>query len=483
MTENPSPKPIVMWFRQDLRLRDNPALVHAAETKKPIIFLFVLDEVSDGVRPYGAAQKWWLHHSLVSLSEDIERLGGKLTLRSGPAEQIIDEIAKTSGADKIVWNRRYGEGEQSVDRAVKRNFDGEAKSFAGVLMHEPTQVRTGADKPYKVYTPFWRKFNELAPPRKPLSAPLKLSGSNFGHECEELSSWKLLPSKPDWAVGLRDHWTPGEQGAQSRLDAFLNSNLDSYAEGRDFPAKEINSDLSPHLRFGEISPHQLWHATLSDGQKAQSKARETWRKQLVWREFSYHLLQEWPDLATRNFNPKFDGFPWEENEQFLEAWKKGATGYPIVDAGMRQLWQTGTMHNRVRMIVGSFLIKHLLIDWRQGEQWFWDTLVDGDPANNPAQWQWVAGSGADAAPYFRIFNPIMQAEKFDPDGIYIKKFVPELAHLPAKFLPAPWEAPSGELLSAGVKLGETYPNPIVDHKAAREKALDALNSMKAETEE
>ncbi|MEP0942177.1 MAG: deoxyribodipyrimidine photo-lyase [Rhizobiaceae bacterium] len=475
--------PVIVWLRQDLRLSDNPALHHAV-TDQPnaaILFLYILDEVSEGTRAMGAAQKWWLHHSLTSLGRDIQALGGQLILRSGPATDIIDDVMQQSGAVKICWNRRYGEGEQNVDRQVKAKYGDAAKSFGGMLLHEPSQIRTGSDMPYKVYTPFWKKLCAGPPPRLPLPRPDHVPGAGPQLESEELASWSLLPTSPDWAGEIHQNWQPGEAGAGKQLAKFAAENINSYGANRDFPGPDRTARISPHLRFGEISPYQLWHASFPSGgsrlDETSQKSRETWRKELVWREFSYHLLQEWPDLDSQNFNPKFDGFPWTTQPEKLAAWQSGQTGYPIVDAGMRQLWRTGWMHNRVRMIVGSFLVKHLLIDWREGERWFWDTLVDGDPAANPAQWQWVAGTGADAAPYFRIFNPILQAQKFDPKGTYIHQYVPELAKLPAKFLAAPWEAPEWELAKAGVRLGETYPKPIVDHQQARSRALDALQSL------
>ncbi|MEM1316907.1 MAG: deoxyribodipyrimidine photo-lyase [Pseudomonadota bacterium] len=474
----PQEAPIIMWFRQDLRLDDNPALLAAAETGKPVVAVFVLDEASDGIRKFGGAHRWWLHHSLTSLSNDLSDLGVDLVLRRGPGAEVIFDLAKELDADHIVWNRRYGEAEQSVDAKIKSEFEGDAKSFGAVIMHEPLNVRTGSGNPYKVYTPFWKKFCELGLPRDAEPAPNELNAFDSKIDSDELDDWELLPTNPDWSEGWEDIWAPGEAGAQERARAFMSDDLGDYDEARNLPGDDRTSRLSPHLRWGEISPYRLWQMAQDGRLSAGSKARETWVKELVWREFSYHLLQEWPDLANENFNTKFDDFPWRADDEQLRAWQKGKTGYPIVDAGMRQLWKTGWMHNRVRMIVGSFLVKHLLLDWRHGEDWFWDTLVDGDPASNSAQWQWVAGTGADAAPYFRIFNPIMQAEKFDKDGTYIKTWVPELKDLPAKHLGAPWEAPLDVLKKAGVKLGETYPRPIVDHKEARERALGALDEMK-----
>ena len=481
MTVNNSDTPIVMWFRQDLRIGDNPALKFAVDSGKPVVAIYIHDEISPDIRAMGAAQKWWLHHSLTSHAIELSKLGCKLVLRSGAASDVIASIKSETGADTICWNRRYGDGEQSVDADIKKMFKSEgleAKSFAGHLMHEPSLVRTGSDKPYRVYTPFWKKFCQMGPPRQPYSAPNAINGYANHISSEKLEDWKFLPTTPDWSGTISQVWTPGEPAAIRRAEDYMQSDLRAYDTARDHPGPDRTSKLSPHLRFGEISPYTLWHQCHDQRHTADAKAREVWAKELVWREFSYHLLQEWPHLRNENFNPKFDAFLWDFNDNVLEAWKRGQTGYPIVDAGMRQLWKTGWMHNRVRMIVGSFLVKHLLIDWREGEKWFWDTLVDGDPAANPAQWQWVAGTGADASPYFRIFNPILQAEKFDKEGSYIKKYVPELANLPAQYLSAPWDTPDSELKKAGVILGETYPMPIVDHKEARERALATLQASR-----
>jgi deoxyribodipyrimidine photo-lyase len=469
--------PIICWFRQDLRLADNPALTHAVESGKPVIALYVHDEFSPDIRPMGAAQKWWLHHGLTDLAANLQTLDCPLNLKSGAAEDVLREIIKESGADAVCWNRCYALGEQNADRAIKAwlKDDGcEAKSFAGIIIHEPDQVRTGSDRPYRVYTPFWKNLAENMQVRAPLPAPGAIKTHSGNLTSDSLDHWGFLPTKPDWSAGMANAWEIGEKAAHKQLDAFLADNLHDYDKARDNPGADCTSRMSPYLRHGHVSPHQLWHACQDEGRMADDHARTVWMKELVWREFSYHLLNHNPRLHERNFNARFDHFSWRRSQADLRAWQKGQTGYPIVDAGMRQLWQTGWMHNRVRMIVGSFLVKHLLVDWREGEDWFWETLVDGDPASNPAQWQWVAGTGADAAPFFRIFNPILQAEKFDPKGTYIKRFVPELIDLPAKHLGAPWNAPEDVLEEAGITLGETYPYPIVDHKKARQRALDTL---------
>ena len=351
-------------------------------------------------------------------------------------------------------------------------------SFDGQLLHEPTQVKTGAGNPFKVYTPFWRAFSALPAPRAPYDAPQWLNGFAGTLESDALGDWGLLPTRPDWSKGFNEDWKPGEEGAQEKLRTFIDSGLNNYADGRNLPGQASTSRLSPHLAMGEISPFQVWRATLGLEGLHSPRDVEVFRKEVVWREFAYHLLFHFPTLATENFNEGFDDFPWASKPELIEAWKRGKTGYPIVDAGMRQLWQTGWMHNRVRMAAASFLIKHLLADWRVGEEWFWDTLVDACPANNAASWQWVAGSGADAAPYYRIFNPVLQGEKFDTDGAYVRRFVPEIARLPNNLLHRPWEAGPLELAAAGIDLGKTYPKPIVDHSVARDRALSAYKSLR-----
>ena len=472
-----SQSPVIMWFRQDLRLSDNPALHHAVQSGQPIICLYVFEDGANGTRKLGAAQKWWLNQSLQKLTQDLEKIQATLVLRKGSAADIIDKLVEETGANAIYWNRRYGEAEQAVDTKIKAGFNSSglaAKSFNGLLLHEPATTRTKSDKPYRVYTPFWKNFVAQGSVRALFPVPTEIKSFGKPLSSDDLSDWNLHPSNPDWSKDMASQWTPGEAGAQEALRQYAEQNLTAYATARDFPGIDRTSRLSPHLRFGEISPHMCWHACYSGRYQAGDTAREIWAKELVWREFAYHLFHHWPDLASVNFNRKFDSFPWKHDEVALKAWQRGQTGYPIVDAGMRQLWQTGWMHNRVRMIVGSFLVKHLLIDWRYGEQWFWDTLLDGDPASNPAQWQWVAGSGADASPYFRVFNPILQSQKFDPDGTYIRKYVPELAKLSNGIIHTPWEASPLILRSANVELGNNYPKPIIDHKAGRERALKAL---------
>jgi len=472
--------PVLVWFRNDLRVDDNLALRRAAESGNPVIPVFILEDGRDTL-PLGGAQSWWLHHSLAALSQELAILGTRLLLRKGDPQEIIDELIETTGAQTVLWNRRYSPEPIERDAVIKSKLRDRGilvESHDGQLLHEPTRLKTGSGGPYRVYTPFWRAFSEEPPPRPPVSVPRKLTSSDKDIPVDDLAGWNLLPVEPDWSGGIATEWRPGEAGAKERLERFIEEALDSYADKRDVPGATFTSKLSPHLAFGEITPFQIWQATENVRDDIPSRDLTVFRKELVWREFSYHLLVNFPSLPHDNYNPDFDAFPWHAPETHLRCWQQGQTGYPIVDAGMRELWQTGWMHNRVRMIVGSFLVKHLLIDWRHGESWFRDTLVDADPASNTASWQWIAGSGADAAPYFRIFNPILQGEKFDSDGAYVRRFVPELAGLPDKYLHKPWEAPKPVLDKAGVKLGETYPRPVVEHGGARERALAAYQQMK-----
>ncbi len=478
--------PVLLWFRDDLRLADQPAVHAAAKTGAPVLAFYILEE-GGGLRPFGGASRWWLHHSLEALARDIEGIGGELLFLRGDARELVPALARTSGASHAFWTRRYGARKIENDTQTKttlKEFGVAAESYNGQLLFEPWTINNKAGHPFRVFTPFWRTVREGYAPPALLPRPKKLIGSSWPAKAPKpvtLPSLKLLPRKPDWAGGLRAAWTPGEAGAKKRLTHFIDGPLDGYAEGRDFADRQSTSLLSPHLRFGEISPRQIWHAVTHAVEAGKATARnvDKFLSEIGWREFSYHLLFHNPDLATKNFNARFDDFPWgKANAAHLRAWQKGQTGYPIVDAGMRELWQTGYMHNRVRMIAASFLIKHLMIDWRTGEEWFWDTLCDADPANNAASWQWVAGSGADAAPYFRIFNPIIQGEKFDPNGDYVRKYVPELSKLDAKVIYKPWTATPEQLQAAGVTLGRTYPEPIVEHNAARERALAAFAKLK-----
>lgn len=481
MERSPPLPPTLVWFRQDLRLNDNPALHMAAETG-PVIPVYILDTDQDDPWPMGGASRWWLHASLESLAADLARLGAPLLLRRGPAAAVLRQLVAETGAGAVHWNDCYEPRAIARDRTLKADLTARGvavRSFNAALLAEPWTVRTGDGGPYKVFTPFWRRLSgdlaaaaaPLPPPASLRAAPAAIAGAITG---EHLADWRLLPTTPDWADGLRESWTPGESGAAAALDRFLRDAAADYAQARDLPGRRGTSRLSPHLHFGEISPRQIWAATAGradDGTTA-------FRRELGWREFAHHLLFHFPDMPTTPLAPRFAHFPWTDAPDALTAWQRGRTGYPIVDAGMRELWATGWMHNRVRMIVGSFLVKHLLLPWQAGAAWFWDTLVDADLANNSIGWQWIAGCGADAAPYFRVFNPVLQGRKFDTDGHYVRRWVPELADLPDSVLHAPWEASPLILAAAGVTLGRSYPHPIVDHAWARDRALAAFASLK-----
>ena len=483
-----SDRPIIVWFRNDLRLSDHPALYDAGQSGAPVVCLYVLDEESKGARPphgrpHGAASRWWLAQSLLSLDQSLQRLGQTLVLRRGRAAEIIAAVAQEINAAHVNWIASDIAGDASIEREVTQALEAigvEGRAFPSDLLAKPSSIRNKEGRGLRVFTPFWKRVLSLGDPPKPLPAPKTLKAM-LPIASDDLAAWKLEPSKPDWAGGLRETWTPGEASAQKRLKDFLDHDIKGYTTLRDRIDRDGTSRLSPHLRFGEISPRQVWYAANFAAAQRPAIASDTGKflSELGWREFSRHLLFDFPQLAKENLQSSFDEFPWKRNAKALRAWQRGESGYPIVDAGMRELWHTGVMHNRVRMIVASFLVKHLLIDWRDGETWFWDTLVDADPGNNPASWQWVAGSGADAAPYFRIFNPVLQGEKFDPEGAYVSKWVPELAQLPAKLIHHPWDATPIELTAAGVVLGKTYPEPIVDHKAARERALAAYKKTRS----
>jgi deoxyribodipyrimidine photo-lyase len=425
----------------------------------------------------GAASRWWLHHSLAALSKKLHGSGVRLLFACGKTSDIVATAIAASGADCVLWNRRYEPAKAAEDAALKskiRDAGLMAQSFDGALLHEPSLLKTGTGSYYRVYTPFWKALNSGVGPRDPIDAPRSINGWEGKFDGPSLDDLDLLPKTIDWAKGLADRWTPGEAGAQQRLQAFENEDLADYAGRREMPSIPGSSRLSPHLAFGEVTPVQVFAALRRSNKAGVSKFRE----EIGWREFCYHLLFHNPRLHEQSFRPEFEGFSWRLDNHATKAWRMGMTGYPIVDAGMRELWQTGWMHNRVRMITASFLIKDLMIDWREGERWFWDTLVDADAANNPANWQWVAGSGADAAPFFRIFNPVLQGEKFDPDGDYVRRYIPEIAGLPDRYIHRPWQASATLLKHAKIELGKTYPNPIVDHGAARERALLLYQSVK-----
>ncbi len=465
-------KRIIHWFRQDLRLKDNPALTHAAQngTVYPV---YILDDENAREHKMGGASRWWLHYALESLDLSLD---GTLALHQGDAMSHLLALVEEHKIDKVVWNRCYEPWRVARDTHIKSALEAkgvEVESFNGSLLWEPWQALKADGTPYKVFTPYFRRgcLNET-PPREPLPTPNitaeKLSSCPLG-------SLQLLP-KIKWDKQLEPHWEISEEGGINRLANFLDNGINHYKEGRNLPAKPFVSRISPYLHFGLLSPNQAWYAARARGD---NKNIDHFCSELGWREFSYSLLYHNPTLPSENLQKKFDQFPWRNDPAGLKAWQEGQTGIPIVDAGMRELWQTGFMHNRVRMIVGSFLIKNLMIDWRTGEKWFWDCLVDADLASNSASWQWVAGCGADAAPYFRIFNPITQSQKFDSDGDYIRHYVPELRDLPNKYLYDPSNAPELILKGANITLGKTYPKAIADLKPTRERALAAFKGLKS----
>lgn len=475
--------PALVLFRRDLRLADNPALTEAVNRGGPVILLHVRETDDPDAGALGAAQRWWLHHSLQRHMKACESRGSRIILRTGSQNAIIEKIVKETGATAVYWNRRYHLKGRETDANLKswaKELGLEANSFAANLLHEPSRLLTGAGGPYRVYTPFWKAFSATESFGEPLPAPARIPAPESFPESEALEDWHLLPEKPNWAAGFEEVWVPGEQGAQAALLLFLENALRGYRTQRDVPGGQHTSRLSPYLALGEISPLQIWHAVMEAENGRPTEDTVHFRKELAWREFSWHLLFHNHDLAEKEFNPRFAGFGWDFDEHAFRAWTRGITGYPIVDAGMRELWQTGWMHNRVRMIAASFLIKDLMIDWRHGEQWFRDTLIDADPASNAASWQWVAGSGADAAPYFRIFNPVLQGEKFDPQGDYVRRYVPEIAKLGNDVIQRPFEAGKAALDKAEIRLGSTYPKPMVDHRAARDRALRAYDAVKGQ---
>lgn len=471
----------IVWFRQDLRLTDHPALRWAAERGGPVIPVYIGSFEEEGRWAPGGAQRWWLHQSLGCLSEDLEGLGSRLVLREGEALGVIEDLIKETGADGVCWHRRYEPAAIERDTEIKKRLKAsgvDVETFKGELLYEPWEIMNQQDKPYQVYTPFSKRCFEMLEPDAPLSRPRSLKQPEEWPQSVGVDDLRLMPTI-EWYQGIAGAWTPGERGALKRLRAFSGESSVAYSEDRDRPDLEGTSRLSPHLHFGEVSPRQVWHvihdrAPQSSGKKGVLK----YIKEVLWREFGYHLLYHFPSTPESPLREKYADFPWREDAGDLGAWQRGRTGYPIVDAGMRQLWATGWMHNRVRMVVASVLVKQLLISWEEGAAWFWDTLVDADLANNTLGWQWAGGCGADAAPYFRVFNPVLQGEKFDPDGAYTRRWVPELKELPTKWLFQPWEAPERVLEEAGVVLGETYPEPLIDPKAGRERALSAFDVVK-----
>ena len=469
----------IVWLRQDLRLTDNPAL-HAAMQRGIVVPVFIWAPDEEGSWGSGAASNWWLHQSLASLDRALREAGSRLVIRRGPTLEALRTLAREAGATAVMWNRRYEPAIVQRDAAIKEALHGDgldAESFNAALLREPWTVRNQAGRPFQVFTPFWKHLLRDLQPLPPIPGPARIEGPSSELASLDLAELALQP-RIDWASGMRMAWTPGEAGAAANLARFLDDAFDEYPRRRDLPAEAGTSRLSPHLHFGEIGPRQVWDAVMGMA-AARGWDAETWRSsrfltELGWREFSHHLLYHFPRTPDEPLRPEFARFPWQPDAAKLAAWRAGRTGFPIVDAGMRELWATGWMHNRVRMIVASFLVKDLLIPWQEGARWFWDTLVDADLAQNTLGWQWSAGCGADAAPFFRIFNPASQGRKFDPEGTYVRRWCPELARLPAKWIHEPHAAPSAVQLEAGIAPGSSWASPVVSHAVARDRALAAF---------
>ncbi len=528
--------PAIVWFRLDLRIADNPALSAAVARGRPVVPVFIWAPEEEAPWQPGEASMWWLHHSLVSLREELRRVGARLVVRRGPTDQCLRSLLKETGARAVFWNHRYEPAVRERDERLKsmlREQGVEVAGSNGALLNEPWTIQNKSGGPFQVFTPFWKHCLSLPEPAEPLPAPRSLKTPSSVPVSLTVEDLGLLPGR-DWTGGLRDTWCPGSVGAGRRLTSFLNpgrvlspraplpgrapgrvlspkapllggalspkapdslahddfqpgtlgqrarprSALQAYDTARDLPAETGTSRLSPHLHFGEISPRQVWHGVKQAAGGGDYRSSK-FLCELGWREFSHHLLFHFPEMPAEPLRKEFAQFRWRRNAKWMEAWQRGRTGYPFVDAGLRELWSTGWMHNRVRMVAASFLVKHLLISWRDGAKWFWDTLVDADLAQNSMGWQWVAGCGADAAPFFRVFNPVFQGEKFDPAGAYIRRWVPELARLPDKWIHQPYRAPAAVLSQAGVEIGKTYPDPVVNHVIAREVALEAYAGARA----
>ena len=474
-----SSAPIIVWFQQDLRLADNGALTAAIARGGPVLPVFIWAPEEEGSWVPGAASQWWLHQSLRRLDTQLRALGAKLLLYEGPTEKILRELLTATRAAGVFWNRRYephARRREARLQAFLRAENYEVQDFPGALLFEPGVIRNKQGRPFQVFTPFWKHCMGLPSPSDPLPRPRKLLSCARCPEGQSLESLRLEPV-PDWAGGLRAAWQPGETAALTRVKEFAHESLSAYNELRNRPDLAGTSSLSPHLHFGEVSPRQIWHQLEQKGPA--DRPQSQFVAELGWREFSHHLLHHFPHTDTQPLRAEFGNFPWRDQPGWLSAWQRGRTGYPLVDAGMRQLWKTGWMHNRVRMVAASFLVKDLMIPWQEGARWFWDTLVDADLAQNSLGWQWVAGCGADAAPFFRVFNPSSQGEKFDPQGAYVRRWVPELTELPVPWIHQPSSAPPEVLRRARIELGKTYPTPLVNHTIAREVALEAYASLKA----
>lgn len=456
---------IIVWHRNDLRLEDHPALFVACQGGSKVLPLFI---VSKEIACLGAASKWWLQMSLHSLNKEYKKRGGGLVIREGEPFAVISSLLKEGKIEELYFHHSFTpEGRKEEEAMIKgcKKKGINITVFNGNYLVKPKEILSGLGKPYTVFAPFFKALERLYDHKPSLPSPSSISFAR-GIKGEKIEDLPLLPKK-GWYVGIAKFWQPGREGALSRLKCFCEEGIAGYKKERDFPGNTGTSLLSPHLHFGEISPREIWEGAY----KSRGAGKESYLRQIGWREFASQFLYHFPKVAKKNWKPSFNSFPWKGKLSELKKWQKGETGYPIVDAGMRQLWETGWMHNRVRMIVASFLVKDLMIDWRKGAAWFWDTLVDADLANNILGWQWVAGSGPDAAPFFRIFNPVLQGEKFDPQGEYVRKYVPELGKLPLKWLHRPWEAPSDILEKAKIELGKGYPMRLVDHQKAREKTL------------
>ncbi len=472
--------PALIWFRHDLRLSDHPALVSALDGGRRVTPVFVLDDEAAGAWRPGGAARWWLRESLGALGASLAARGAPLTLARGRAETVLPAIADATGAAEVHAGQVTDPWARDQTQRVAEALRGAGRRLVlhvTTTLREPGSVLSAAGRPYGVYAPFAKSVLAAGDPAEPLPAPERIPGTDAPAGGEALASLPLYPvaGEPDWAAEFPTLWQPGEAGAATRLSRFVEKAIGRYAAGRNLPAEEGSSGLSPHLRWGEVSPRQVWHAARAAGAGPDI---ETWLKEIVWREFSHHLLWHRPEMPDRPLRPEYEAFPFQPDAGLLRAWQRGRTGYPIVDAGIRQLWRLGWMHNRVRMIAASLLVKHLLQPWQAGEAWFWDTLVDADLGSNSASWQWIAGCGTDAAPYFRVFNPVLQGEKFDPGGRYVRRFVPELAKLPDTNIHRPWEAPDGVLREAGITLGETYPRPLVEPAEGRARALAALAGLR-----
>ena len=471
----------VVWLARSLRLADHPALAHAAE-RGAVVPVFVWAPDEEAPWEPGGAHRWWLHASLAALARDLDARGSRLVLRAGPTASSLLDVARRVGADRVVWQASAEPHLALRDAAVARDIEAaglSVRTFAGQILHDPEAIRTGSGGPYRVFGHFWRKVQAETAVGAPLPV-LDLHAPEAWPASADLDAFGLTPEAQDsvdWAAGMRATWTPGEAGAQERLAALVTERLAGFGAARDRPAAECTSRLSPHLHWGEVSPRAV-HAAVRAA-RAPADDRDKFLAELAWREFSYHVLHHYPETPEHALKPAFERFPWRADAAGFRAWRRGRTGFPVVDAGMRQLWAEGWMHNRARLITASFLTKDLLLPWQDGARYFWDTLCGGDLANNTMGWQWSAGSGADAQPFFRVFNPAGQGERFDPQGDYIRRWVPELAGLSAKWIHRPHEAPPAVLAAAGVRLGETYPRPIVDHAERRIEALAALKQTAA----